>query len=377
MNILLIGERFSNNLGDGVIYDTVKNIIESFKIDNLNIICLDISGKLQYNINKSVNIKPEKKVLKFLRSKFSSIKRSTFVLKNIRKLNLNKIDIAIYAGGQLFSDYFAKQMYYINKVLNKHNIPIVYNSCGMGLNKKNKKYLLKAVNINNVIGVSIRDNPQKFKDFFQSTTYTEAMDPVYEISKFIPRLNHNSKLIGIGLMEPNAYLHNKIDLTRNEYFNLINIIVKKVENMGYNWEFFCNGNDDDFRFINEVCQKNGYSQDKINKRPVTPDELVAEVLNFDKIISFRLHSHIIASSYNIPCFGFEWDKKMKSYFTKLNNEKFCLKLNLETKKILNDKLEQFLKIKSEDFKYTKQKEIILSSEFLSNFFKVENGEKNE
>ena len=51
MNILLIGERYSNNLGDGVIYDTVENIIKDFAVKNLNIICLDISGKSKYTIN--------------------------------------------------------------------------------------------------------------------------------------------------------------------------------------------------------------------------------------------------------------------------------------------------------------------------------------
>ena len=49
LKILLIGERYSTNLGDGVIYDTVREmLIKEYKAD---VVCLDISGHNSYNLN--------------------------------------------------------------------------------------------------------------------------------------------------------------------------------------------------------------------------------------------------------------------------------------------------------------------------------------
>lgn len=373
MNILLIGERYSNNLGDGVIYDTVENILNSFKIKDMKIIGLDISGKSKYIINNQVNLKKKKIQLKYIHSKLSSLKRTIFTLKKLNEINLSEIDLVIYAGGQLFSDYFAKQIYYINKTISKRNIPILFNSCGIGIYKKNKSFLKKALKMKNVIGISVRDNFKQIKNDFKINNCYEAMDPVYEISDFFKTQCKMNNIIGIGLMEPNSYLHNCISMDRDEYFNLIKNIVDNLESNNIQWEFFCNGNDDDYRFINEVCRKLNYSIDNISKRPETPNELINTIIKYDKIISFRLHSHIIASSFNIPTLGFEWDLKVKEYFEKLNNSKYCIKLNDFDINDINNKLMDFLEIDSKNFKYQKNKKILLSSKFLENII----GEKNE
>ena len=49
INILLIGEFYSDNLGDGVLCNIVKKIIK--ETYSYNIDCLDISAKENYNKN--------------------------------------------------------------------------------------------------------------------------------------------------------------------------------------------------------------------------------------------------------------------------------------------------------------------------------------
>ena len=44
---------------------------------------------------------------------------------------------------------------------------------------------------------------------------------------------------------------------------------------------------------------------------------------FQSIISFRLHSHIIAASLDIPSVGVVWDDKLRFFFQKTGHEERC------------------------------------------------------
>ena len=48
MSVIIIGERYSENLGDAVICETVKNIIQS-SFKDAEIDMFDISGRINYN----------------------------------------------------------------------------------------------------------------------------------------------------------------------------------------------------------------------------------------------------------------------------------------------------------------------------------------
>ena len=41
------------------------------------------------------------------------------------------------------------------------------------------------------------------------------------------------------------------------------------------------------------------------------------VTKFNYIISFRMHSQIVAASFGIPCYGFAWDDKVCDFYFKL------------------------------------------------------------
>ncbi|MCJ2188386.1 polysaccharide pyruvyl transferase family protein [Novosphingobium beihaiensis] len=46
----------------------------------------------------------------------------------------------------------------------------------------------------------------------------------------------------------------------------------------------------------------------------TPQELAHFISGFDCILAHRLHACIVAYSYRIPCIGFAWDRKLRSFF---------------------------------------------------------------
>lgn len=329
---MLIGERYSNNLGDGIIFDTVESLCLK-NHEKAEIISLDISGNKTYRC-EGITKKKYSIRLRWLRKALSKYKRAIFLKKQLSEItDPANIDVAVFVGGQLFSSYFSKQILLISKYLNKHKVPIVFNCCGIGKNsKKSIKYLEKALNFDSVRAISIRDNEEYFsKKIKLKKSFEVTVDPVYDLDSIYSKSDigaggQKKQVVGIGLMEPVLYAHNNIGLLDKDYLDIARKIISCIEANGMEWSFFCNGNVEDFNYIKKICRLLGYSEEKIKKRPVYPAELIKIILGYDKIISFRLHSHIVARSFNIPTFGFVWDKKVKDFFSLFSDTNNCADL---------------------------------------------------
>ena len=95
------------------------------------------------------------------------------------------------------------------------------------------------------------------------------------------------------------------------------------------------------------------------KRPITPEELVYNITGFEKIVSFRMHSLIVATSFGIEVRGFVWDDKVRTYLTKLGYPEWCcdtdgyndfeyLQWNYNKTKCLQQKILELSKICEKD-----------------------------
>ncbi len=373
MNIMLIGERYSPNLGDGVIYDSVENICKKIYGSDANFISFDISGGTSYSINKNNSVSINEKIktkLSFARRVLSETKRISLIKRRIKKIDFDSIDGAIFVGGQLFSEYFSKPIYIISKELAKNNIPILFNCCGLGKNDKKSyvNYLNKAFDFKNVVNISVRDNYDEFirKYNVDANNVQLIMDPVVECSEFVQVKKSNDNLFGIGIMDPKLYKKNNLNYSDYYYFELYKNIIKKLDDKKIRWEFFCNGRINDYDYAKKICDRLGISYDKIAARPTSPIELIGLVNKYKSIISFRLHSHIIAYSYGIPSIGFCWDNKVKQFGKSINKEEFFLEINDKTVDSFNKIIDGFVK-----YKFEKNYNYKLSSEFLKeNKFKV-------
>lgn len=371
MNILLIGERYSSNLGDGVIYDTVSEICKEIYGENLNISCLDISGNTNFKTFNLAEVNKEK--IKFLLSKIrrvaSKLKRESGIKKRLNELDLKNIDGAIFVGGQLFAEYFSKQIYIITKTLSKHDIPVIFNCCGVGKNdkKKNVEYIKEALALDNVKAISLRDNYDTFIEKYKVDKDVEVvMDPVIEVSKYFPINSKKEKIVGLGVMHPKLYAKNNIIYPEEYYYKLFKFIIERLEQEKIEWEFFCNGSINDYEFAKKICDNLKIGNDKIAKRPVTPKELIENIGKYSLILSFRLHSHIIATSFNIPTIGFCWDKKLNHFGKSIGRSDYFIEINDNILDSLNKDIDKLLKNKYEKdivYKY--------SSDFLKeNAFEV-------
>lgn len=352
MNILLIGERYSANLGDGVIYDTVAEMCKEIYGENLNISCLDISGNTNFKTSSLVEIKKEK--IKFLLSKIrkvaSRLKRESGVKKRLSELDLKNIDGAIFVGGQLFAEYFSKQIYMITKTLFKYHIPVIFNCCGVGKNdkKRNIEYLKEALSLDNVKAISLRDNYDTFIEKYKINKKVEVvMDPVIEIANYFSINSSPEKIVGLGVMHPKLYAKNNINYPEEYYYKLFQVIIERLEQEQIKWEFFCNGNVNDYEFAKKICHNLKIEDDKIAKRPVTPKELIENIGKYNFILSFRLHSHIIATSFEIPTIGFCWDKKLNHFGKSIKRSDYFIEIDDNILENVNKKIDGLLKDKYE------------------------------
>lgn len=60
------------------------------------------------------------------------------------------------------------------------------------------------------------------------------------------------------------------------------------------------------------------------ERPISPEKLIENISEFSSIISYRLHSQIIATSLGIPFISISWNEKINEYSAKIGCEKFCI-----------------------------------------------------
>lgn len=99
---------------------------------------------------------------------------------------------------------------------------------------------------------------------------------------------------------------------------------------------FCNGSVDDYCFGKYVLEKMGLdARDKLCDYPKTPKELVELIARFDSLISFRLHSHIIAASLGIPAVALVWDEKLRFFYQNIGHGERCMEITDSAEHVLN------------------------------------------
>ena len=118
-------------------------------------------------------------------------------------------------------------------------------------------------------------------------------------------------------------------------------MLKKLIKQKREFKIFTNGSNTDQLFAKYLLKKMNLDEKKylVNK-PRKPEELINTINSFNQIISMRLHSLIIAYSYDIPSIAISWDKKVNAFFDKINRHKLCFNL-FECEKILNAEIEAY------------------------------------
>lgn len=352
-NILLVGEKYSSNLGDGIIYDTVYKLLNNNKY---NIINMDISGRTIYeNDTNSFSLFKEYKVyIKSLIKKILSFFKYNKMGKNLSKIfgefknqfdylvMNNHIDYVIFAGGQMFIDTFINQIEYICNYCDKNSISVIFNSCGTG-NILNEKALEKVLQSNAVKYISLRDGYEKILSYTGKKVFVCCDNAVYCSNTYKFQRRENG-ICGIGIMFSTLQSPMKQIVFWKK-------IIKELLKEKIEFKLFTNGSYKDYCFAKYILKKMNLNIEQyLLIQPKEPIQLVKQISSFEKIISMRLHSMIVAYSYNIPSIAICWDYKVNEFFSKIGLKENCYKLNSKTyeiidhfKRINNDTIDRNIK----------------------------------
>ena len=332
MNILLVGERYSQNLGDPIICRTVENLIKEHFGERVDITFVDLTGKTGYD--EFYNFCNPGSVITFGKilcrtplllkscSGFYDIRKT--LVRHIRSLSLfEKIlqekvfDLIVFAGGEMFLGYFIDLIYYVVKEASNKKIPVVFHACGISDLSKRSIRLLKKVFLSDCVrSVSIRDSKERFDSLFdKSVAVKKTNDTALCCSKYFMAKSGKIADIGVGL----------IDLP--QYKDVQKQMVKFMIDSQLSWKLFTNGSPYDQTFAEQILTELNVAPINFSEylcdRSATPEELVKTITGFNRIVSFRLHSQVIASSFSIDSYAVIWDEKVKDFYQSIGFPQRC------------------------------------------------------
>ena len=351
MKILIIGEWYSSNLGDGIICENVEKIVrEIYKEKNVTIDRADISLRDGFIKNSEHIVNGRIRKVNYIRNILYKSEYLTYKLqdiKNKRKEKIKKIcnhsyDLAIFAGGHMIMPYFSFQIYYFVKYLVNSGTKVIFNACGVGeiksrilLNKVRQALMNK-----NIVYISSRDNVEKLKKEYligdKKLLVKKTYDPaIFTNETYGVKKDISSEVIGLGIM-------NLLDEKKEDVIKFWKSIIDNIEKQGKRWQIFCNGSQEDYELACECLRNvktNNSGMINIAPKPNRPIDLVKLISKYKSIISFRLHSHIIAYSLDIPTIAIVWNEKVKFFFKDLNLEDRCFEIKDKPEDIVKKLLE--------------------------------------
>lgn len=394
MKISLIGEYYSSNLGDPIITDCVKYMINELNSE-IEVDVLDLSRRIERKINtdsshsKKINIMKKISKISLLMNIRSIVNFMKWVFVERKyyheylKKNLSNSNAIIFSGGQLIMNnnlMFPLRIYSIVKYASKNQIPVYFNACGVQRYNKisfGTILLKKSLNKSIVKRITTRDDIKMLKRYVKDNTKVDktvdsalVCADAYKLSK-----NRKSIKIGLGVISPDMYKRYYDRTKDSSYFIteeiLINFwkeVISELENRKIEWEIFTNGDKIDHDFAIKLLSELNYginnNSNKINKPPQESIELVSKISQYSLIISQRLHSHIIAFSLGMPSIGLIWDKKVYDFAREVNREEYFINVKKESVFKVIDLVENILNEKDDILNQSYKKEAFSSINFI-------------
>lgn len=353
LKLAVIGLYYALNLGDAVICDCVIKWLQN-EYPNAKIDLVDIEGK------KGFVYTPPSSIRNLYIRQWKLRGEYWLTQKGIcdRIYYWNKVDIesrqmfydhvasqeydgVIFAGGQLFMDWLSLDIVEFLKRFRLKKIPVFFNACGAGISVSTEiqKQLAKELLDENVKFISSRDDVRKIEQryLFGQKTVQRTFDPALWSNSTYPVYTNQTVAVGLGIM----------NCSEIGYRKLIHFwigLIREIEKRGIQWKLFCNGDPDDYRLCSYILNKLNRDQNQyLCPRPQTPQELVNTIAAFQSMITFRLHSHIIGSSFYIPAVAIVWDEKIRFFYRQLGLEERCMEIKDQPNIILN-RLEEAVKL---------------------------------
>ena len=382
-NIALIGLKYHNNIGDALAMKCTKYLIEKNNND-INIIELDMYGRYCREKEDSVIIQESSKdkikalITKFkLQELFNIYKEIRYCIDGSRKravsfyskqlLNIDAV-IIVAAGTIKYDKTDDFGLYYdiITKIAYRYKIPCLISAAGIESSYNGNDFrcrrFQKAINRDNVLLITCRDNLSELKKYINNVTipvYSVADPAVWAAKLDCNGIKHfKREKIGISVITFQRFIQYNSKIDKYTYESTICSLMRELSSKGIEWRLFSNGHSEDTDYAIELCKKAGFTNTELYMLPppVEPEDLTDIISQFSLIITARLHACIVAYSLGIPFIAFNWSDKIKLFAQKVGLGDYIIDDNLSCGNIYN------LIEKLEDFKYDdKEKKIYKES----------------
>ncbi|NNC38840.1 MAG: glycosyltransferase [Hyphomonadaceae bacterium] len=341
----LLNVHYSANLGDGLLSDCLAYGLEQ-GADNIVSFPVDLAGRESITTlggsRRGVALKTLAKLPQSLRRlAISPIQK--YYLKKLWRPHYHKqfknADCVVVGGGNLIVDHDLNFPVKINAALSvakSYNLPIHIYGVGVGtkFSKKALSLFRSAFRDCDLKSVTVRDEASRlsWEKYFAPYCGISAevvFDPgIIAKDCWATPIRPNGVPdhidCAIGIMSPNELnYHNDgskfIDLHK-WYVELISSLQKK--NMKI--VIFSNGSPEDTKYIQSHLAPNLDQLDVFI--PKTQSELSALLAHTDLTIAFRLHAIIPTTSYGNRVIALEWDKKIRSFMTRIGKSDQCINM---------------------------------------------------
>lgn len=335
MKIILIGYYYSPNLGDAVIADCVRARLH-ICFPDAEIVIRDIWGRTKVESGRNINLPDMKKqqirqVYRGIMSRFSLADKQFSHEQDVLRMHKKEMtviaeepcDAVVFAGGQLLTDLlFYEVSFYIHH-FSERGIPVYLNALGTGpvYSRNLHDIFTKALHDPCVHYISVRDHVEEVNRLYNCKAVSVTDPALFASTVFNLEKADRREVIGLGIMLPYS-------ISSGTVIRFWVRLIRELDRRHISWGVFLNGSNQDYCMaIKVLSQIPAYRQDperKIMTLPKTPYQLVEGISHLRGLISFRLHSHIIATSLGVPSTAIVWDDKVRAFFEKIGHSERCL-----------------------------------------------------
>lgn len=341
--LILAGEVYSPNLGDGVIHETLDFLLHRHH-PSLVVSPLDISGRREYCRRDERDFTA---VLSALGRKYGGAAyRGLNILRigvsyqtRLRRLwraRLSTADALVIGGGQLLMDNhwdFPLKLYLLSRLAQAIHVPYHLLMVGVGgrWSPPAQRWMQSVVDGAETISVRDELSRQRLMSRFGRRDVLLASDPALwareRYGDFPPATRATIGLGVLNLVDFNEHRPAGQKIRAEEWEGFWRQIAEGLAREGKEVEFFTNGNHLDEILAQAVFQQRASTAIRKAIRPHSPHELAQRIGAYQVVLAARLHASVLAVSYNVPSIGLIWDEKVGQFYSALGSAERAFSLS--------------------------------------------------
>ncbi len=340
--IVLCGERYSANLGDGVIAECLAGLLRRAQPD-CEIEYLDLGGRAGYGAPAPLPAARWHRRLLAWRRYRQAIGAAMWRLSIKPKLTEQAATacagarLLVIGGGQLLLDNdlaFPRRLQVVTAVARRLGVPVCWHACGVAAHWSPAGHALFAEALAGARSVSLRsqDSVENLRRHLPSIEAGLCPDPACWAGEIYGAVREpGAETIGLGIAAPaalqrNAEATDRVDAEALERFWVQ--VVSRLVAEGLPCRLFTNGSAEDIAFARRVLEASPLPADKkealLAPRPSTPAELVRLIAGCRVVVACRLHAAIVACAVGVPVAGLLIGGKLAAFAAQAGFAEACV-----------------------------------------------------